>query len=109
MMAHTSILDQDVVNKFNLPLASSNKNMKNNLEKPPDQEESMTNGGFSDSQFGDIADEENYNGAPAEVSASSPQVGNEDTVIFVNYGRPTAANLSGKYTSCTNKNESLSF
>ena len=35
--------------------------------------------------------------------------GNEDTVILANYGRPTAANLSGKYTSCTNKNESLSF
>lgn len=72
----------------------------------------MTNGGFSDSQFGDIADEENYTGLPAEASASSPKIklnANEDTVILANYGRPTAANLSGKYTSCTNKNESLSF
>ena len=37
-----------------------------------------------------------------------PPLGNEDTVISLNMGRPTA-NLSGKYTSCTNKNESLSF
>ena len=57
----------------------------------------MTNGGFSDSQFGDIADEENYTGAaPIEVFANPSQAipadhGNEDTSTFVNYGRPTAA------------------
>lgn len=79
----------------------------------------MTNGGFSDSQFGDIADEENYTGAaPIEVFANPSQAipadhGNEDSSTFVNYGRPTAAGLSGKYTTCTNtnknRNESLSF
>ena len=108
-MLQSSILYQDVpelaINEFNP--AEANKDNEEKLE----QEDSMTNGGFSDSQFGDIADEENYTGLPAEASANSPKIkinGNEDTVIL-NYGRPTAAGLSGKYTSCTNKNESLSF
>lgn len=74
----------------------------------------MTNGGFSDSQFGDIADEENYTGlAPADLftiplqAAAADGVNEDSSNAFFNYGRPTAAGLSGKYTSCTNKNESL--
>ena len=50
----------------------------------------------------------------ADNYTSSPQILNEDTVMFAAPnqgagGRPTAANFSGKYTSCTNKNDSLSF
>lgn len=69
----------------------------------------MTNdGAFSDSQFGDIPDEDNYN-VQKEKSSSIllPDNGtNEESTIVLNYARQaTAANITGKYSSCMNKND----
>ena len=72
-----------------------------------------TNDAFSDSQFGEIADEENYVGVrERDLNSLNNQeedgmVGGEDAChTMIPQGRPTA-HLSGKYTSCTNKNDAL--
>ena len=79
-----------------------------------DREDSGTNDAFSDSQFGEIADEEDYKGERAmherDLNSLSNAGSSSDIVVALQQpmNRPTM-NFSGKYTSCTNKNDSLNF
>ena len=82
----------------------------NTLERPGTSRQDESNDAFSDSQFGEIADEENYKGIPEQdfgALINAEENMHEDTIVIQNHlARPTA-NLTGKYTSCTNKNETL--
>ena len=72
-------------------------------------EDGGTNDNFSDSQIGDVADEEDYKQERSQTHNLQKGLAKEDDTATANQiGRPTA-NLSGKYTSCTNKNDSLQF
>lgn len=94
------------VNAFNLPMDSQKRSDSPNQSI----EDTFTNGAFSDSQFGDIADEENYKTGDLNQEMTPMQVEMDcetqkhELIILPKQGRP---DFSGRYKSCTNKHEAM--